>query len=63
MLSPGNGGSAPANAIENAVSDGDLTQGDADQLRDRLGQSFVSLAAGDLTSSATTLNSACEMFD
>jgi len=51
------------NAIEQAVSDGDMTQGDADPLRDLLEQSFASLAAGDLASSATTLNSACEMFD
>ena len=51
------------NAIENAVSDGDMTQGDADPLSDLLTQSFASLAAGDLAGSATTLNSACEMFD
>jgi outer membrane protein assembly factor BamB len=51
------------NAIENAVSDGDMTPGDADPLRDLLAQSFASLAASDLASSATALNSACEMFD
>jgi hypothetical protein len=51
------------NAIETAVSDGDMTQGDADPLHGLLAQSFASLAAGDLASSATALNSACEMFD
>jgi outer membrane protein assembly factor BamB len=51
------------NASEQAVSDGDMTQGDADSLRALLAQSSASLAAGDLASSATTLNSACEMFD
>jgi outer membrane protein assembly factor BamB len=51
------------NGIEQAVSDSDMTQGDADSLRDLLAQSSTSLAAGDLASSATTLNSACEMFD
>ena len=51
------------NAIEQAVSDGDMTPGDADPLRDLLAQSFASLAADDLASSATTLNSACKMFD
>jgi hypothetical protein len=50
-------------AIETAVSDSDMTQGDADSLRDLLAQSSASLAAGELTSSATALNSACEIFD
>ena len=51
------------NAIDQAVSDGDMTQGDAERLGDLLTQSLASLAAGDLVSSATTLNSACEMFN
>ena len=51
------------NAIEQAVSDGDMTPGDADPLRDLLAQSFASVAAGDLASSSTALNSACKMFD
>jgi outer membrane protein assembly factor BamB len=49
--------------IEQAVSDGDMTPGDASSLRELLAQSLDSLAASDLASSATTLNSACEMFD
>ncbi len=32
------------NAIDNAVSDGDMTQGDADPLRDLLTQSFARYA-------------------
>ena len=51
------------NAIEQAVSDSDMTQADADSLRDLLAQSSVSLATGDLTTSATALTSACAMFD
>ena len=51
------------NAVDNAVSDSDMTQADADSLRDLLAQSSASLVAGKLTSSATTLNSACDMFD
>jgi hypothetical protein len=49
--------------IEQAVSDGDMTQNDAGSLRDLLAQSSANLALGDLTSSATTLNSACDIFD
>ena len=41
----------------------DMTQGDADSLRGLLAESSASLAEGELTSSATALNSACEMFD
>ena len=51
------------NAIEQAVSDSDMTQADADSLRDLLVQGSANLAAGELASSATALNSACEMFD
>ena len=51
------------NAIEQAVSDSDMTQADADSLRDLLVQSSANLAAGELASSATALNSACAMFD
>ena len=51
------------NAIEQAVSDSDMTQADANPLRDLLAQSSASLATGDLTTSATALASACTMFD
>ena len=51
------------NAIEQAVSDGDMTPGDAGTLRDLLAQSVASVAAGDLVSSSTALNSACKMLD
>jgi len=51
------------NAIEQAVSDSDMTQADANPLRDLLTQSSASLATGDLTTSATALASACTMFD
>ena len=50
------------NATETAVSDGDLTPDDANLLRELQAQSFASLAAGDLEETATTLESACEMF-
>ena len=50
-------------AIEQAVSDSDMRQGDADSLGALLAQSSAGLAAGDLASSAATLSSACEMFD
>ena len=49
-------------AIETAVSDGDLTPGDANSLRELQAQSIASLAAGDLEETATKLGSACEMF-
>ena len=49
-------------AIETAVSDGDLTPGDANSLRKLQAQSIASLAAGDLEETATKLGSACEMF-
>ncbi|MCP4951657.1 MAG: hypothetical protein GY922_07400 [Proteobacteria bacterium] len=51
------------NASEQAVSDSDMTQVDADSLLDLLTQSSASLAAGDLANTATVLSSACEMFD
>ncbi|MCP4196855.1 MAG: PQQ-binding-like beta-propeller repeat protein [Proteobacteria bacterium] len=51
------------NASEQAVSDSDMTQVDADSLLDLLAQSSASLAAGDLANTATVLSSACEMFD
>ena len=51
------------NAIDHAISDGDILEGDADLLRDLLTQSVTSLAEGDLASSVTVLNSACEIFD
>jgi hypothetical protein len=51
------------NAIDHAISDGDMIEGDAAPLRDLLTQSVASLAEGDLASSATVLNSACEIFD
>ncbi len=51
------------NAIDQAVSDCDMTQGDAGRLRDLLAQSSTSLAASDLFSAANALYSACEMFD
>lgn len=51
------------NAIEEAVNEGDMTQADANSLGDLLAHSSTRLAAGDLASSATTLSSACEMFD
>ena len=51
------------NAIDTAVSDGDMTPEDADFLRDLQAQSTTSLALGDLANTATTLNSACAMFN
>ena len=51
------------NAIQTAVSDNDMTQADAELLRTLLAESSASLAAGELTSSVTALNSACDMFD
>lgn len=51
------------NAIGNAVSDGDMTQTNAHMLRDLLTQSSANLATANLSSSATDLNAACEMFD
>ncbi|MCX2977143.1 PQQ-binding-like beta-propeller repeat protein [Candidatus Marimicrobium litorale] len=50
-------------AIEQAVSDSDMPQADANPLRDLLAQSSASLATGDLIESATALTSACAMFD
>ncbi len=50
-------------AVEQAVSDSDMTQADANLLRDLLAQSSASLATGDLTTSATALMSACAIFD
>ena len=51
------------NAIDHAIIDDDMIASDADPLRDLLTQSVTSLAEGDLASSATVLNSACEIFD
>lgn len=51
------------NAIEQAVSDSDMTKDDADALRGLLAQGAASLAADELTSTSTALNSACEMFE
>ena len=51
------------NAIDIAVSDGHMTPEDADSLRDLQAQSATSLALGDLANTATTLNSACAMFN
>jgi hypothetical protein len=51
------------NAIEQAVSDSDMTKDDADALRGLLAQGAASLAAGELTSTSTALNSACEIFE
>ncbi len=55
--------SQAADAIETAVSDGDMTPANAQVLGDLLAQSSAGLAAEDLPGSVTTLNSACEMFD
>ena len=49
--------------LEQAVSDGDMTPGDANSLRELLAQSLDSLTASDLAGSATALDSACEIFD
>lgn len=51
------------NAIDDAVSDSDMKPEEAGSLRDLLAQSSASLATGGLASSATALNSACDMFD
>jgi outer membrane protein assembly factor BamB len=51
------------NAIETAVSDGDLTQANADLLRGLLEKSSAQLTTGDLVKTAIALNSACEIFD
>lgn len=50
-------------AIDTAIRDGDMTPEDADSLRDLQAQSATSLASGDLANTATTLNSACAMFN
>ena len=49
-------------AIETAVRDGDLTQDDADWLHEQQALSVASLTADDFARTATTLNSACELF-
>ena len=49
--------------IEQALSDGDMTQADADSLSDLLAQGRDGLAASDLAGSVTALNSACSTFD
>ena len=50
------------NAIETALSDRDMTPGDAGKLRNLLTQSSASLAADNLASAAKSLNSACGKF-
>lgn len=51
------------NGIVQSISNGDMTPGDANSLRELLAQGLDSLAASDLAGSATVLNSACDMFD
>jgi hypothetical protein len=50
-------------AINRAVSDGDMTQADADTLDDLLAQSPGGLTADNLARSVTFLTTACAMFD
>ena len=51
------------NAMDKAVSDGDMTRGDADTLDDLLAQSMGGLTVDDLARSVTFLTAACAMFD
>ena len=51
------------NGIAQALSDGDMTPGDANSLEELLSQGLERLAASDLAGSAAALNSACEIFE
>jgi hypothetical protein len=51
------------NAVKIAVSDGDMTEGDAADLRDLQDQGRRGLAQGDFSGAATSLDTACRWFE